>query len=81
MASSLIRPWHLGQARTSTAKVRAKSSAHGRYPPASPVRSGSALAGAGSSVGALGAMPGLHGLAAASTLLRSGQLLDPGAGA
>jgi hypothetical protein len=29
-ASSLIRPWHLGQARTSTAKVRAKSSAHGR---------------------------------------------------
>ena len=29
-ASSLIRPWHLGQARTSTAKVRARSSAHGR---------------------------------------------------
>jgi hypothetical protein len=67
MASSLIRPWHLGQARTSTAKVRAKSSAHGRYPPAGPVRSGSALAAAGSSVGGFGAMRGLHGLAAAST--------------
>ena len=49
MASSLIRPWHLGQAR------------------AGPVRSGSALAAAGSSVGGFGAILGLHGLAAAST--------------
>ena len=32
MASGLIRPWHLAQARTSTAKVLARSSAHGRYP-------------------------------------------------
>jgi hypothetical protein len=29
-ASSFIRPWHVGQASTFTAKVRAKSSAHGR---------------------------------------------------
>jgi hypothetical protein len=28
-ASSFIRPWQVGQARTSTAKVRARSSAHG----------------------------------------------------
>jgi hypothetical protein len=66
-ASSRMRPWQEGQRRTSTAKVRAKSSAHGRYPPAGPVRSGSALAAAGSSVGGFGAMRGLHGLAAAST--------------
>jgi hypothetical protein len=50
-ASSLMRPWQEGQLRTSTAKVRAKSSAHGRYAPAGPVRSGSARAAAGSSVG------------------------------
>ncbi len=31
--SSFIRPWQVGQASTSTAKVRAKSSAQGRYPP------------------------------------------------
>jgi hypothetical protein len=30
MASSLIRPWHWGQARTSTEKVRARSCAQGR---------------------------------------------------
>jgi hypothetical protein len=30
VASNLIRPWHLGQSRTSTAKVRARSSAQGR---------------------------------------------------
>ena len=29
-ASSFIRPWPLAQASTSTAKVRAKSSAQGR---------------------------------------------------
>ncbi len=29
-ASSFIRPWQVGQASTSTAKVCAKSSAHGR---------------------------------------------------
>ena len=34
IASSFMRPWHLGQARTSTPNVRARSSAHGRYPPA-----------------------------------------------
>jgi hypothetical protein len=28
--SSFIRPWQVGQASTSTAKVRPKSSAHGR---------------------------------------------------
>jgi hypothetical protein len=33
MVSSLIRPWHLGQARTSSAKVRARSCAQlGRLP-------------------------------------------------
>ena len=47
--------------------MRAKSSAHGRYPPAGPVRSGSALVAAGSSVDGIGAIVGLHGLAAAST--------------
>src|SRR3990172_1032743 len=30
--SSFIRPWQVGQASTSTAKVRAKSSAQGRSP-------------------------------------------------
>jgi Tol biopolymer transport system component len=32
LASSFRRPWHWGQARTSTANVRARSSGHGRYP-------------------------------------------------
>ncbi len=65
MATNLMRPWQEGQVRTSTAKVRAKSSAHGRYPPAGPVRSGSGVAAAGSCGGGIGAMRGLHGLAAA----------------
>ena len=47
--------------------VDVESSAHGRYPPAGPVRAGSPLAAAGSSVGGIGAILGLHGLAAAST--------------
>ena len=33
-ASSVIRPWQVGHESTSTASVRARSSAHGRYPPA-----------------------------------------------
>ena len=46
MASSFMRPWHLGQARTSTANVRARSSAHARYPPARLGVSGSSVAAA-----------------------------------
>jgi MFS family permease len=49
------------------AGVSARSSAHGRYPPADPVRSGSALAAAGYSVGGFGAILGRNGLAAART--------------
>jgi len=66
IASSFMRPWHLGQARTSTANVRARSSAHGRYPPARFGVSDKALA-AGASGGGFGAMRDLHGLADAST--------------
>ena len=65
IASNLMRPWQEGQLRTSTAKLRASSSAQGRYPPLGPVRSGLLVAAAGSSVGGLGAMRDLHGLAAA----------------
>jgi hypothetical protein len=67
IASSLMRPWHEGQVRTSTAKVRARSSAHGRYLSAGPGRPGSAVAAAGSCVDGFGVMRRLHGLAAAST--------------
>jgi hypothetical protein len=42
--SSFIRPWQVGQASTSTAKVRASSSAQERYPPATSGIEGSALA-------------------------------------
>ena len=65
MATNLMRPWQEGQVRTSTAKVRAKSSAHGRYPrpaPSGRARGWPRPAPAG---GGIGAMRGLHGLAAA----------------
>src|SRR5687768_12830695 len=65
MASSLMRPWHFEQARRSTPKVRARSSAHGRYPPGRFGVSGS-VAGAASG-GGLGAMRDLQVLAGAST--------------
>ena len=64
MASSLMRPWHLGQARTFTPNVRARSSAHGRYPPARFGVSGSPIAWVIG--GGFGTMRDLHGLAAAS---------------
>jgi hypothetical protein len=50
IASSFIRPWQLGQASTSTAKVRARNSAHARYPLARSGFEGSSLA-AGASGG------------------------------
>ena len=65
-ASSFIHPWQVGQASTSTAKVRAKSSAQGRYPPARLSGSGS-VAGVASSGGGFGAMRDLQVLAGAST--------------
>ena len=61
IAISFRRPWHLGQARTSTPNVRARSSAHPRHPPAPFGVSGSV---AGPASGGLGAMRDLHGLAA-----------------
>ena len=63
-AKSLMRPWHEGQHRTSTAKVRAKSSAHRRYPPAGHVLSGWSVAAGGGTGGVIRA---LHWLPAAST--------------
>jgi hypothetical protein len=51
-AMSFIRPLHLGHSRTSTANVRARSSAHGRYVAA---RFGFAASAAMSSLDAIGA--------------------------
>src|SRR6266545_4977987 len=64
IAISFRRPWHLGQARTSTPNVRARSCAHPRYPPAPFGVSGSVV---GPASGGLGAMRDLNGLAEAST--------------
>src|SRR6266545_3968500 len=64
-ASGFMRPLHLGQASMSTANVRARSSAQGRYPPAPFGVSGSAAAAA--SGGGFGTMRALHVLAGAST--------------
>ena len=68
-AMSFIRPLHLGHSRTSTAKVRASSSAHGRYVAA---RFGFAGSAATSSLDAVAAglgrpMRDRHALADAST--------------
>ncbi len=59
-----MRPWQEGQQRASTAKVRAKSSAHRRYPPAGHVWSGLSVAAGG---GAGGVIRALHWLLTAST--------------
>ena len=60
-ASNFIRPWQLGQPRTSNPKVRLRSSAHGRYPLFRTCFSGSTFTASG---GEGGVIRERHGLAA-----------------